>query len=106
MLCLVNCLHSIHHLCIPNKYHIHEIQIDPRRFERGSLTHKLVWYLIVSIPDLCNLTYFDPLQLIQILARRFLPSHLSDSKIIHLMCITAYSSTYLKMTSEETSTEN
>ena len=39
-------------------------------------------------------------------ARSFLPSRLSDSKSIHLMCITAYSSTYLKMTLDETATEN
>ena len=51
-------------------------------------------------------TQVDQLQLRQILARSFLPSRLSDSKTFHLTCITAYSSTYLKMTLEETSTEN
>ena len=31
-----------------------------------------VWYLIVSIPDLCTLTYFDPYQLFSVLTHLFL----------------------------------
>ena len=89
MLCLVHCLQLYPSATLPNKYHIHEIQTDSGWFERGFLAHKLTHYSLDR--------YWQGISA---------PHTFSDSKSMHYMCITAYSNTYLKMTSEETFTEN